>query len=588
MTIEWKPRKGKRRTWKRRGTRIALGAASVVCAWLLLLTGVAGSAATLAQLSLPNTTASSPPAGVTRSGIYLTAPVTLDGVTLFTIADDANASSSQLPLQDRLADIQTDLGQVLATTGTSRDAPTEYDPRTLRIHVKLRSDLASLEAVDAKHQDPLPILTVTTADAGFNRVSVADLSTEWQGVLQSALIRALELRQPAMERRSAQSVVRIALVLAMITLGMWATITVLRRRTEKLADTIAQRERAADDALKTAAAGKPENASQGRRNFLARALRAQQPAQQVQLYRAIMETGVWLLLVMWLAALVWAFSLFPQTTPLSQAFLHATTVIVVAIVVTGLLNRLIDVVIARIASATRFRSIGRSEDSARLLLRIPTIASAIRGFKAFLLVFVAALAVLGQIGIPIASVVTIGGLAAIALSFAAQSFVRDFVMGFLVLFEDHYVVGDYVGINAFSGLVERLTLRMVQIRDVSGDLITIPHSSVTSVINMSREWSRVDYRVPVDPAADVPKAIALVRGAIEGLAAERAWRDAFREPIEWIGIDELSKDWIVVRASVKTAPLRQFELRREINARVEAAFKSSDIAYGAQIPGVVT
>jgi small-conductance mechanosensitive channel len=148
------------------------------------------------------------------------------------------------------------------------------------------------------------------------------------------------------------------------------------------------------------------------------------------------------------------------------------------------------------------------------------------------------------------------------------------------------VVGDYVGINAYSGLVERLTLRMVQIRDLSGDLITIPHSAVTSVVNMSRDWSRVDYRVPVDPASDVPKAVALVRGAIETLAKDATWRDAVVEPIEWIGIDELSKDWAIVRASVRTAPLRQFELRREINARVEAAFRDGGITYGAQIPGV--
>ena len=94
------------------------------------------------------------------------------------------------------------------------------------------------------------------------------------------------------------------------------------------------------------------------------------------------------------------------------------------------------------------------------------------------------------------------------------------------------------------------------------------------------------YRVPVDPLADVPKAVALVRSACESLATDPAWRDAVVEPIEWIGIDQLSKDWAIVRASVRTAPLRQFELRREINARVEAAFREAGIAYGAQIPGV--
>jgi small conductance mechanosensitive channel len=196
-------------------------------------------------------------------------------------------------------------------------------------------------------------------------------------------------------------------------------------------------------------------------------------------------------------------------------------------------------------------------------------------------VFFAILAILGEIGVPIGSVVTIGGLAAIALSLAAQNFVRDFVNGSLVLFEDQYVVGDYVTINAASGIVEHLSLRMVQLRDASGDLVTIPHSSVTAVINQSRNWSRVDYRIPVAPESDVPKAIELVQAAIEKLAGESEWRGAVTLPIEWIGVDRISKDYALVRASVRTAPLRQFAFRRELNARVLAALVEAKIALGA-------
>lgn len=553
---------------------------------LLLACGASAPAATIAQLTLPGGTAATPPPSVKQSGIYFTAPVILDGATLLTIAGSVRASTAQLSVEQRLADIQTALGEVVETTGTGPQQPTEYDPRTLRIHITHRADLASLQAVDAKHSDPLPILTVTTTDARYNGVSVDDLATQWQGVLQSSLTRALQLRQPAVVRRSAQNVARIALILCVVSIVASLAIVALRRRSERLERAIAEHEREAEGERKAAAAETPSNVTKRRRRYLALALKSLQPAQQLRLYRAVVESSVWLLIVAWLSGIIWAFSLFPQTTPLSAAFVHGATVIVGAIVITGLLNRVLDVAIARIASASRLRIVGKAEDRARALLRVPTIASSIRGFKTFGLVFIAVLGVLGQLGVPIASVVTIGGVAAIALSFAAQSFVRDFVTGFLVLFEDHYVVGDYIGINTYSGLVERLTLRMVQIRDVSGDLITIPHSAVTTVVNMSRDWSRVDYRVPVDPASDVPQAVELVRGAIESLTRDPAWRDAVIEPIEWIGIDVLSKDWAIVRASVKTAPLRQFELRREINARVETAFRDAGVAYGAQIPGI--
>ena len=560
------------------------------CALVLSLIWVCfaqrAEAQTLAQLTLPGMTATTAPSSIRQAGIYLTAPVTLDGSTLFTIASSALASPSQLSLQQRLADIQTALDELVATNDVGRAQPTDYDPRSLRVHIVHHGDLESLQAVDAKHSDPLPIVTVTSTDARYNGASVADLAEQWQGVLQSGLTRSLQLRQPAVQRRSAQNVVRVAGALAVLTLIVSIALTALRRRTERLAADLDAREReAAATAAPSVTAERAPEASQ-RRHFLALALRSLEPGRRLRFYRAIAETGVWLLLVLWLCVLVWAFSLFPQTTPLSAAFLHGAIVVVSAIFITGLINRVLDIVIARLASASRFRTAAKAEDRARRLLRVPTIAAAISGSKTFLLVFITVLSVLGQLGVPITSVVTIGGLVAIALSFAVQSLIRDFVTGFLVLFEDHYVVGDYVGINAYSGLVERLTLRMVQIRDVTGDLITIPHSSVTSAVNMSRDWSRVDFRVPVDPSADVPKALALVRAALESLATDSTWRDAVVDPVEWLGIDELSKDWVIVRASIKTAPLRQFELRREINARVEAAFRDGGIAYGAQIPGI--
>jgi small conductance mechanosensitive channel len=189
-----------------------------------------------------------------------------------------------------------------------------------------------------------------------------------------------------------------------------------------------------------------------------------------------------------------------------------------------------------------------------------------------------------QLGIPVGSVVTIGGVAAIAVSLAAQNLIRDVVSGFLVLSEDQFVVGDFVTINTASGLVERLTLRMVQIRDASGSLVTIANSAATSVVNHSRNWSRVDYAVSVDPTADVEAAMALIRTTVETLQKDDAWRDAILEPVEWIGVESMSRDGVVIRARIKTAPLRQFALQRELNHRVVRAFAEAKIALGAPIP----
>jgi len=325
------------------------------------------------------------------------------------------------------------------------------------------------------------------------------------------------------------------------------------------------------------------NTHEGRRHFVALALRVSDPRRQAKALRATVAALIWVLVLAWFGAIVWALFLFPQTTPLAHRVVQTLLAVAATWIATGLVNRLLDIAINRLGDAWRTREYRSSEERARELLRIPTVTFALSGFKTFLLLFVAVLVTLGEVGIPVWSVVTFGGLTAIGITLAAQNFVRDFVNGFLVLFEDQYVVGDYITINAQSGIVENLTLRIAQLRDMAGNLVTIPHSTVTSVVNHSRNWSRVDYRVSVDPGADMQKAVATVRRAIHEVAQEDQWRGVALEPVEWIGVDALSRDGVVIRASMKTAPLRQFDLRRAINERVEALFKEAGIGLGAPI-----
>ncbi len=536
----------------------------------------------LAQLTLPTAAPEPAVSDVVVSGLYETAPITIDGTPVLRVGAALAGPVTQIPLATRIADIQTVLNELLAESGSAGQSAPVYDPATLRVHVKREGDVAVLEAVDAKHPDPLPVVTVTNIDARANGTNVDGLAAGWQASLQSALIRALELRQPASERRSLERITDLAIILVAITLTVFGIVRVLRLQMEHTEREVAERSKTAA-AQAPIAAEKPE-ASRQRRRFFAISLRNLEPERRLTLFAAITESMQWALLLAWFIAITWSLSQFAQTTSLAQSITHGALGVAGIVIVTGLINRIVDIAIARAAAAWRLRRFSSSDDRARLLLRIPTIARALAGAKTFVLVFFAVLLIFNQIGVPIGSVVTIGGLAAIALSLAAQNFVRDFLNGFLVLFEDQYVVGDFVTINAYSGSVELLTLRMVQIRDAAGDLITIPHSSVVNVVNQSRNWSRVDYRVPVDPAADILKAVEIVRTEIEKLSKEGDWTHGISSPLEWIGIDALSKDGVIVRASIKTAPLRQFELRRLINERVRTAFALAGIALGVPLP----
>src|SRR5262249_40186399 len=145
--------------------------------------------------------------------------------------------------------------------------------------------------------------------------------------------------------------------------------------------------------------------------------------------------------------------------------------------IAALLSRGLDVAVARVASTSRdlvrLRHV-KEKEKARQLLRIPTLVRASHDFFSVVIFFGAGLATLSAIGLPIASVLTIGGLIAFAVTFSAQNMVRDFLNGFLVLLEDQCVIGDYVRIGEWAGMVENMTLRIVQLRDASGNLVTIP------------------------------------------------------------------------------------------------------------------
>jgi small conductance mechanosensitive channel len=361
--------------------------------------------------------------------------------------------------------------------------------------------------------------------------------------------------------------------------------TLFTRRIAALTQTLAARN-AQVDAPENQPESPDDPASHERRRarLLGVLARRVDPEKQQTLYRALRLMTISIAVLAWVAGISWALLQFPQTAAagvwLLRNFFGVAAIWIGALVV----DRLLTITVDRLPTLWELRAFGATEDTQRQLLRAPTIARALGGLKSVIIIFVALLATMTQIGIPVGSVVTLGGLAAIGVSLAAQNLIRDVLSGFLILIEDQFVVGDLVTINGSRGSVERLTLRMVQIRDVTGSLITLSNSAATVVINHSRNWARVDYEIPIDIAADVPFAISLLQKQIAELQSDPEWKSAIAEPAEWIGIDALSRDGAVVRARLKAAPLRQYALRRELNERVAKAFAEAKIGYGAPLP----
>jgi small-conductance mechanosensitive channel len=457
-----------------------------------------------------------------RQQLFTTAPITIDGFPVLSIAALANPPAGALPLATRLFLIDSAISQILAVNPDTKT--TAYDPKSFKVSVEEESGEYALVATDAHHKAPLPILTVTAEDARHANLTAEELATQWQGTLQTALLAALERRQPATLHRSRVAITRGSIALALLTILGLLLFRFSRNRAAAVAT-------------------------------------------------------AWVIALAWFIAVTYALFLFPETIAYGQFVARAAASVLAIAIAAVLVDWLLGIAVRQAVHA--FATFGVAPGAqARALLRVPTMSKALGGFTRFLVVFIALLGALTALQIPIASVVTIGGIAAVAVGFAAQSLVRDFLNGLLVLFEDQYVVGDYIAIGTFNGIVEQLTLRVVQIRDSQGNLITIPHSAVVQVVNSSRNWSRIDYKIPLDAGTDVSHAFETLKALLDGLAADEAWRDAIIEPYEWMGLDAISKNGMMLRAVVRTAPLRQFDVRREINRRVAEAFPKAGVPLG--------
>lgn len=547
----------------------------MLCAALLAPSGRAGA-------QIPNLFSTPLPAP-TPPTLFVTAPVALDGASVLVLADAAGASG-EVPVAVRAADVNAALQQIVKIEVVAGHTRTAYDPRTLHVAVRGTASEPVLQVTDADHSDPLPILTVTSADARYHQLSPSALAEQWRDVVESALQHALQIRQPSVQRENALDALWAALALLVLSALAYLAFVVLTRRIAATLDEVEFHEQAVTHEQEAAQRTEPEAVETHRRRLVALLARALGPRRRLQFLRVARSLVVWGTALAWFFGITWAALLFPETTPFGHNAFAKGFAVITIVIVAVLLDRLAALAIARLPAIWSLSDQASSEVRARQALRAPTIVQAFQGSKTALIAFIAALTVMTQIGIPVYSVVTIGGVTAIAVSLASQNLIRDFVSGFLVLIEDQYVVGDYVTINGASGIVEHLSLRMAQIRDSGGALITISHSAATMVQNHSRNWSRVDYRISIDPSADAFRALDLVRGAIESLAAEPEWHETIELPIDFIGIDSVSRDGIVIRARIRTGPLRQFAVERELNARVTRALVDAKIGFGAPLP----
>ena len=190
---------------------------------------------------------------------------------------------------------------------------------------------------------------------------------------------------------------------------------------------------------------------------------------------------------------------------------------------------------------------------------------------------VAALMILDEIGIDIAPILAGVGVIGLAVGFGAQTLVKDIITGVFILIEDSIAVGDVVSVGTKGGTVEAITIRSVRLRDLSGNVHTVPFSAIDTVTNMTKEFSYylieagVAYRENIDEVTEVMRAVG------DELQSDPEHGKNLLGPIEILGLDRFEDSAVVVRARLKTVASSQWGVGREYNRRLKAAFDAKGI-----------
>jgi moderate conductance mechanosensitive channel len=208
--------------------------------------------------------------------------------------------------------------------------------------------------------------------------------------------------------------------------------------------------------------------------------------------------------------------------------------------------------------------------------RADTVAGIVRTIGGILILVGTVMMVLNEIGVNIGPFVATAGIGGLAFGFGAQTLVRDVITGFFLLLEDEIRIGDVVKIADKEGLVERISLRTIRVRDVDGTVHVVPNSSVTTVSNMTLGFSRYVVDIPIAENADLKSAFAALDRVAKDIESNPELAKDVVEPLEVLGLDSPTK-LPVVKARITTKPRRQWDVGREVNFLIRTRFAESGV-----------
>ncbi len=244
-----------------------------------------------------------------------------------------------------------------------------------------------------------------------------------------------------------------------------------------------------------------------------------------------------------------------------------------------LLNRTVILILDRLPALLPMQR-GTQVEILERRQRINTISHLLSNIATTIIAGFAGLIALRELGFDITPILTGLGIGGLALGFGAQNLVRDFISGFFIILENQVAVGDVAIINGKGGLVEAIRLRTIVLRGLDGTVHVIPNGSIEQISNMTQEFSYyvidlgVAYKEDMDRVTDVVKTVGAE------LRADPAYAADILDNLEVLGVDDFADSAVILKIRIKTMPIKQWSVGRELRRRIKKAFD----AQGIEIP----
>lgn len=256
---------------------------------------------------------------------------------------------------------------------------------------------------------------------------------------------------------------------------------------------------------------------------------------------------------------------------LSSTVVSVIGIIIVSFVIWEVSNSLIE---SHLAEKDRFGRVRVRSGRTRTLLAVT------RNALLVVLVVIATLLVLSELGVNITPLLAGAGVLGLAVGFGSQKMVQDIITGVFILFDDLVSVGDVVSVGDKAGLVEAVSIRNMRLRDLSGTVHTIPFSAISTISNLTKDFSFYVFDVGIAYREDADEVMDVLKKIGAELQEDPEFGPLILEPLEVLGVDQFADSAVIIKARLKTLPIKQWSVGREFNRRMKKRFDE----LGIEIP----